>query len=84
MGTWAGLPGADRRCVYSQGLNRSHPHLLDLIETIRAGNDLAGFNRCARSLAPARIFCASCHHLRATDWIVAQILFPSRVSRSLF
>ena len=35
--------------VCAQGLNRSHPHLLDLIETIRAGNDLEGFNRCART-----------------------------------
>ncbi len=40
---------ADMKVVSVQGLNRSHPHLLDLIETIRAGNDLPGFNRCARS-----------------------------------
>ena len=31
----------------AQGLTRSHPHLLNLVEAIRNGNDLAGFNRSA-------------------------------------
>mmetsp|Transcript_45007 Transcript_45007/g.141681 ORF Transcript_45007/g.141681 Transcript_45007/m.141681 type:complete len:759 (+) Transcript_45007:29-2305(+) len=31
--------------IFGQGLNRSHPHLLDLIQTIQKGNDLQGFNR---------------------------------------
>lgn len=30
---------------FGQGLTRSHPHLLNLVEAIRNGNDLAGFNR---------------------------------------
>ena len=41
----------DGRLCGGQGLNRSHPHLLNLIETIRAGDDLPGFNRRA-SLPP--------------------------------
>jgi len=40
---------------FGQGLNRSHPHLLDLIETIRAGNDLPGFNRHASSRPAKRV-----------------------------
>jgi len=35
---------------FGQGLNRSHPHLLNLIETIRAGDDLPGFNRELKNL----------------------------------
>jgi alkylation response protein AidB-like acyl-CoA dehydrogenase len=31
--------------IFGQGLTRSHPHLLGLIQAIEDGNDLAGFNR---------------------------------------
>ncbi|CAM9411921.1 unnamed protein product [Chrysoparadoxa australica] len=31
--------------IFGQGLTRSHPHLLDIIKSIQAGNDTAGFNK---------------------------------------
>ena len=31
--------------IFGQGLNRSHPYLLDTIKTIQDGNDLDGFNK---------------------------------------
>lgn len=31
--------------IFGQGLTRSHPHLLDIIKAIQAGNDQAGFNK---------------------------------------
>ena len=31
--------------IFGQGLNRSHPHLLNLIQSIQKGDDQAGFNR---------------------------------------
>eukprot|EP00281_Chroomonas_sp_CCMP1168_P016748 CAMPEP_0206216182 /NCGR_PEP_ID=MMETSP0047_2-20121206/2586_1 /ASSEMBLY_ACC=CAM_ASM_000192 /TAXON_ID=195065 /ORGANISM="Chroomonas mesostigmatica_cf, Strain CCMP1168" /LENGTH=772 /DNA_ID=CAMNT_0053638515 /DNA_START=39 /DNA_END=2357 /DNA_ORIENTATION=+ len=31
--------------IFGQGLTRSHPHLLNLIQSIQAGNDQAGFNK---------------------------------------
>ncbi|KAG5175311.1 acyl-CoA dehydrogenase [Tribonema minus] len=31
--------------IFGQGLTRSHPHLLDIIRAIQAGNDQAGFNK---------------------------------------
>ncbi|MGB1593547.1 MAG: hypothetical protein ACPIOQ_12415, partial [Promethearchaeia archaeon] len=31
--------------IFGQGLNRSHPHLLHLIQSIQKGDDQAGFNR---------------------------------------
>ena len=35
---------------YGQGLMRSHPHLLDLVRSIQAGNDMKGFNSHLASL----------------------------------
>lgn len=29
--------------IFGQGLNRSHPHMLPLVESIMAGNDISGF-----------------------------------------
>ena len=31
--------------IFGQGLNRSHPYLLDTIKTIQNGNDIDGFNK---------------------------------------
>jgi acyl-CoA dehydrogenase len=31
--------------IFGQGLTRSHPHLLDIIKSIQAGNDQKGFNK---------------------------------------
>uniref|UniRef100_A0A7S0ESF2 Acyl-coenzyme A dehydrogenase n=1 Tax=Hanusia phi TaxID=3032 RepID=A0A7S0ESF2_9CRYP len=31
--------------IFGQGLNRSHPHLLKLIESIQKGDDIIGFNQ---------------------------------------
>jgi acyl-CoA dehydrogenase len=31
--------------IFGQGLNRSHPHLLNLIQSIQKGDDMKGFNR---------------------------------------
>mmetsp|Transcript_5231 Transcript_5231/g.7863 ORF Transcript_5231/g.7863 Transcript_5231/m.7863 type:complete len:671 (-) Transcript_5231:81-2093(-) len=36
--------------IFGQGLTRSHPHLLDLIKSIQAGNDQAGFNKALLKL----------------------------------
>ena len=40
---------------YGQGLMRSHPHLLDLVRSIQAGNDMKGFNSHLASLIGQKI-----------------------------
>ena len=55
-----------------QGLNRSHPHLLNLIETIRAGNDLEGFNRSAlrpRPPPPPLVSCRAIDTRESSPWL---------------
>lgn len=58
--------------IFGQGLNRSHPHLLDLVKTIQDGNDRPGFDKQLGLLIG--------HALRnagrsVTNWASVQIKF---------